>query len=175
MIEDPDLNYFKARVADLRSRIREAGQTKVWAGSWPGRRDPEMPARSGRRLPYAGLARISVADQVARLEAGRITLERFDFAFLRYDSGPYGRNALQLLKEKRGSPEADRVAQRASEALAWFDRGQARRDQENARRATPATRAANITVIHPKGQRFPNASSIPVGARRQGSGRCPIA
>jgi hypothetical protein len=101
--------------------------------------------------PVADPARISVADQIARLEDGRITPERLDFAFLRFQSGRFGDEALKRLKEKRGSPEAERISQRANEALDWRDRYQARRQQQGAFRPTPASRTANITVIHPKG------------------------
>jgi hypothetical protein len=51
--------------------------------------------------PIADPARISVADQVARLEAGKISLEQFDFAFLRFQSGRFGLDALERLKENQ--------------------------------------------------------------------------
>jgi Domain of unknown function (DUF4153) len=105
--------------------------------------------------PIADPARISVADQIARFEAGRVTPEQFDLAFLRFQSGRYGDEALKRLKEKRGSPEAERLVQRANEALAWRDRAQAQRQQRDAFRATAATRTANITLVHPKGQPLP--------------------
>src|SRR5262249_15419793 len=40
--------------------------------------------------PAGDPARISVADQVGRLEAGKISPDQFDFAFLRSGSGRYG-------------------------------------------------------------------------------------
>jgi hypothetical protein len=104
--------------------------------------------------PIADPARISVADQIARLEAGRITAEQLDLDFLRFRSGRYGDDALRALKERRGSPEADRVAQRANEALTWSNPGQSRRERA-AFRPTAANRAANITIVHPKGAALP--------------------
>jgi hypothetical protein len=102
--------------------------------------------------PLADPARISVNDQMARLEQGRVPTDRFDFAFLRFDSGRYGLEALERLKEKTDGPEAVRIAQRANEALGWKTRPYAR-DQ---RPATPEGRALAITVLQPKGQALPD-------------------
>lgn len=43
--------------------------------------------------PLLDPARLSVADQVARLERGAVTPERFDYAFLRWESGKAGQAA----------------------------------------------------------------------------------
>jgi hypothetical protein len=64
--------------------------------------------------PIADPARLSVGSQVKRLEMGKVTAEKFDFAFLRFDSGRYGRNALEKLKADRNAD----IAKRAREALA---------------------------------------------------------
>ncbi|WP_454713775.1 DUF4153 domain-containing protein [Caulobacter segnis] len=64
--------------------------------------------------PIADPARLSVASQVKRLDANKVTPEKFDFQFLRFDSGRYGRDALDRLKASR---EAE-IAKRAREALA---------------------------------------------------------
>lgn len=103
--------------------------------------------------PLADPARISVADQMARLEQGRVPPDKFDFAFLRFDGGRYGRAALERLEAKTGGPEAVRIAQRATEALAWKTRPYAR-DQMP---ATPQDRALAIAVLHPKGQALPDS------------------
>lgn len=47
--------------------------------------------------PLLDPARLSVADQVARLERGAVTPDRFDYDFLRRDSGEAGRAALARL------------------------------------------------------------------------------
>src|SRR6266516_5842913 len=47
--------------------------------------------------PIADPARISVADQVNRLQSGSIPPDKFDFGFLRFGSGRYGMAALQGL------------------------------------------------------------------------------
>lgn len=47
--------------------------------------------------PLADPARLSVADQVARLERGAVTPDRFDYRFLRFQSGKAGEAALERL------------------------------------------------------------------------------
>jgi hypothetical protein len=64
--------------------------------------------------PIADPARLSVGSQIKRLEAGKVAPDKFDYAFLRFDSGRYGREALDGLKRDK-DPE---VARRAIEALA---------------------------------------------------------
>ncbi len=105
--------------------------------------------------PLADPARISVADQVARLEAGRTPVDRFDFGFLRFHGAGYGIAALERLKGKQDGPDAVRIAVKASEALAWKNSWQAQ--QQQTARATPSTRAANITVLAPKDQPLPDS------------------
>ena len=62
--------------------------------------------------PIADPARLSVESQVKRLETGKVAAEKFDFQFLRFDSGRYGRQALAGLK-KDPNPE---IAKRARQA-----------------------------------------------------------
>lgn len=59
--------------------------------------------------PIADPARLSVASQVKRLESGRVSAEKFDYAFLRFESGRYGREALDRLKTAK-DPQASRRA-----------------------------------------------------------------
>lgn len=47
--------------------------------------------------PLADPARLSVADQMARLERGAVTAEAFDYRFLRFESGKAGQAALERL------------------------------------------------------------------------------
>lgn len=61
--------------------------------------------------PIADPARLSVASQVKRLESGKVSAEKFDFQFLRFESNRYGRLALERLKDSR-EPE---IARRARE------------------------------------------------------------
>ncbi len=92
--------------------------------------------------PIADPARLSVANQIARLESGKASPDQFDFAFLRFQSGRYGEQALEKLKTKQDGPDAARISQKANEALDWRTR------QQNIVRATPQSRAANIAVLN---------------------------
>jgi len=47
--------------------------------------------------PIASPARIAVADQVARLNSGKVAAAKFDFDYLRWQGGRYGRDALTKL------------------------------------------------------------------------------
>jgi hypothetical protein len=64
--------------------------------------------------PIADPDRLAVADQVERLEAGRVGPEKFDFDYLRFHSGRYGLRALDRLK----SASAEAIRKRAIEILA---------------------------------------------------------
>jgi Domain of unknown function (DUF4153) len=103
--------------------------------------------------PIADPARISVADQVARLEAGKVSPDAFDFAFLRFRSGRFGLDALKQMKDKQDGPDGPRIAERASTALTSKNLSEVRR----AERITPQRRAANIAVIYPKGESLPDS------------------
>ena len=48
--------------------------------------------------PLADPARLSVADQVKRLESGKVAINQFDWRFLRFQSGKAGQEALDGLK-----------------------------------------------------------------------------
>jgi hypothetical protein len=107
--------------------------------------------------PIADPARISVADQVRRLEAGTVSLAQFDFNFLRFESGRYGVAALERLATRTSTPVAVAIADRANQTLQLQNRSGVRRTVSS----TPTGRAAGITVIHPAGQ------SLPTGFVRQ--------
>ena len=62
--------------------------------------------------PLINFGAISTRDQVARLEAGKVKPEQFDWAALRFDFGPSGRRALQRL-QLQGPPQIRRLAAQA--------------------------------------------------------------
>ena len=64
--------------------------------------------------PLADPGRLSVADQLARLERGAVSTEDFDYAFLKFDAGKRGERALADLV---GSDDPE-IARRAREAQA---------------------------------------------------------
>jgi uncharacterized protein DUF4153 len=82
--------------------------------------------------PIADPARLSVADQVARLESGKIPPGQFDFNFLRFQSGRYGEQTLERLKSKQDGPNAAEISQAAGEALRWWTPQRAVRQRHRA-------------------------------------------
>lgn len=71
--------------------------------------------------PIADPARLSVADQVARLERGAVKPEQFDFRFLHFDSGKAGRAALERLTRSNRPDIASRARSETAEAHRWRD------------------------------------------------------
>lgn len=71
--------------------------------------------------PIATPARLSVDDQVARLQAGKVTPDQFDWNLLRFETGIYGTKALDTL-EKSGT--TDMIRKKATEAKAIKERYQ---------------------------------------------------
>jgi len=75
--------------------------------------------------PLADPARISVDSQLKRLEAGTVAPDKFDYKFLRFDSGRWGREELQNLSTMTGSSRATEIASLARLAQAqtspWMD------------------------------------------------------
>ncbi|MEO6340480.1 MAG: DUF4153 domain-containing protein [Caulobacteraceae bacterium] len=70
--------------------------------------------------PIADPARLSVASQMARLKAARVSAEKLDYVFLRFDAGRYG---LSALKRLAGQGEAT-AARLARNALGTSERGE---------------------------------------------------
>jgi hypothetical protein len=71
--------------------------------------------------PLADPRRLSVADQLDRLERGAVSPADFDYAFLRFHAGRRGEVALKGLAEAQGGPQTVEIARRAREALAQTD------------------------------------------------------
>lgn len=67
--------------------------------------------------PLADPARLSVNDQMARIEAGKVEADKIDYRFLRFDGEKYGKAALEGLVKKGGD-----VGKRAAEALKWTNK-----------------------------------------------------
>jgi hypothetical protein len=94
--------------------------------------------------PLADPARLSVANQLARLESGKTKVAAFDFKFLRFDGERYGSAVLADLQQGATGPDADFIRQQASTTLAMQHR-------YDALPIRPEDRAANITV-YPTGK-----------------------
>jgi len=101
--------------------------------------------------PIADPARLAVASQVARLEAGTIAPDKFDFAYLRFDGARYGKAALEKLKTVEQGAQASEIRRRALAALELKNRWE---QQQIA--PTPQQLAANLTV-YPVGRMLPES------------------
>lgn len=67
--------------------------------------------------PLADPARISVASQMARLDSGKVSVDKFDFEYLRFQGARYGQAALQELTKRTTGPDAAIVRARAEAML----------------------------------------------------------
>jgi hypothetical protein len=105
--------------------------------------------------PVADPARISVADQLSRLQAGTVKPEDFDFGFLRFRAGRYGTHALEQLAARTEGPQASVITARANRALHAKSDWEIRQLQLLPQPTTPAERRLHITVISPNGATLP--------------------
>ncbi|MGV3578489.1 DUF4153 domain-containing protein [Brevundimonas sp.] len=69
--------------------------------------------------PLADPARLSVADQIDRLEKGKVAADQFDYAFLQFESGKAGRAALTRLVASDDPEIAGRAAEASSAESAY--------------------------------------------------------
>jgi hypothetical protein len=67
--------------------------------------------------PIADPARLSVNNQVARLEKGRTKAAQFDFHYLRFEGRRYGQEALTRLSQQSTGPDAALIRDLAAKAL----------------------------------------------------------
>jgi|KBSSwiStaDraftv2_1062776.scaffolds.fasta_scaffold57490_1 hypothetical protein len=100
--------------------------------------------------PAADPARIAVADQLRRLESGKETPDTFDFKFLRFGSGRYGKAALDSLAQRVEGPNAAAVSEKAKQAMLLTN------PWGGGFRATVSQRTENIELVHPRGQVLPD-------------------
>lgn len=76
-------------------------------------------------LPLVDFGAVSARDQVARLDAGRVSAEEFDFTALRWDFGDAGREALAALAGREGEVADLAQAAQAQTERPWdFYRGE---------------------------------------------------
>ena len=101
--------------------------------------------------PIADPARISVADQVARLEAGRTPVAQFDFAYLRFEGGRYGQAALQRLSEAQAGPGAADIRPKVAAVLAQ------KRRWERGYNPPTAQSLAQLITVHPADRTLPDS------------------
>jgi hypothetical protein len=107
--------------------------------------------------PLADPARLSVNDQVARLESGKVAPDKFDYAFLAKRSASYGTAALQRLKGRTDGPNARQIAEKAAQALNPASPSTPYTVSQPPKPATVETRIANIKPLRPDGDQVPAA------------------
>lgn len=95
--------------------------------------------------PIASPARIAVASQMARLESAKVKAVKFDYPYLRWSGGRYGREALQQLAQNKNAD----ISTAAKDALNSTDRYMIAP-------ASPASVAADIHV-YPQGRSLPKS------------------
>jgi hypothetical protein len=100
--------------------------------------------------PIADPARIGVQSQMARLANGKTSAAKFDFHYLRFEGGRYGRAALEQLKTA-SRPDAALLQAQATAMLALEDK---ERWKPQRRATSPAVVADNLTVW-PSGAQLP--------------------
>lgn len=100
--------------------------------------------------PIASPARLSVDNQLARLDKGKVTPEAFDWTLLRFHTSAYGTRALDRLIAE-GKTET--VRERARKAKA----AENRYDFEGVPVATLTPDPANYQVVYPAGASLPDS------------------
>lgn len=108
--------------------------------------------------PLLDPARLSVADQVARLERGAVTPDRFDYRFLRFGSGKAGQAALERLTRSANPDIAARA--RTANTRSTLDDLQA--SLRNDRRSQTEPTAADIRI-----RAFPSGTVLPASFTAQ--------
>lgn len=109
--------------------------------------------------PLADPARLSVADQMRRLETGRVSAEDFDYAFLRFDAGHSGLQALDRLAAS-DDPEIARRAQETKVAESRYLIEQ------------PEDETSILIDVYPEGTALPDTFLDPERPVRDNRRRC---
>ncbi len=73
-------------------------------------------------FPILDPARVSVASQLAALESGKISADKFDYRYLRFQGKRFGNDALRQLEVSNTSKDSNLIRERAKETLALTDR-----------------------------------------------------
>lgn len=109
--------------------------------------------------PIADPARLSVAAQVKRLESGRVAPQAFDFDYLRFEGGRYGRAALDRLKANASGEHAAFIRAEIDAVLKRQYAGEGKTQAA----ATVFSRAAIVANIsmRPAGRSLPDSFPLP--------------
>lgn len=69
--------------------------------------------------PLGDVRRLSVNNQLARLDAGKVSPQDFDYRYLRFKTDRYGREALMQLSRRTGDKDAEVIREKANETMAF--------------------------------------------------------
>lgn len=101
--------------------------------------------------PLLDPARISVANQVGRLERGQQTADKFDFDYLRFQGKRYGAAALERLQASTQGKDAALVRERATRTLE-------KKNRWDKAEAVPSAKDLFATLkVWPSGQTIPDS------------------
>lgn len=103
--------------------------------------------------PIADPARLSVSNQVQRLLDGKIKASVFDYTYLRFEGGRYGKAALEQLQQYASGPEAALIRANAKQALLKNNRW----DGDNIEVAEPDADLKQNIKVWPKGTVLPDS------------------
>ena len=98
--------------------------------------------------PVLDPARISVNSQLAHLQSGKVSAEKFDYEYLRFSGKRFGNQALIEMSTRKSGKDASIIAMKARAAL----------DKKNTWEPPVATDKANISgniTVWPKGSALP--------------------
>jgi hypothetical protein len=81
--------------------------------------------------PIADARRIAVHSQILRLLSGKVEAEKIDYAYMRWQAGRYGQDALQTLSNGINHKDRDIIASKAKQTLAQKQRYEANNGAES--------------------------------------------
>jgi hypothetical protein len=105
--------------------------------------------------PIADPARLGVGDQVARLQRGVIAPDKFDYVYLAFDTGRYGREALDRLAEGDNAIIADRARAVRQYENRWEAAQEQNPEAPEWMREDVRAEVENELVVVPAGARLP--------------------
>lgn len=116
--------------------------------------------------PIVSFNAIATRDQVARLESGRVTIERFDWRALAFDFGAPGRAALKKLQASGNSAVRTRANEVAKAGARWDVKDTSHQAQRRAE-VSANTRVLPLGSALPKGLRDMVAEGYGCSARQK--------
>lgn len=105
--------------------------------------------------PVLSPMRIGVQSQLARLNGGKVTADKFDYEYLRFNGGKYGDAALKALIADSGNPQVTTIKKQAEAALkAEYP---TYRPPEGAKPQISVEKMREVIAVYPKGVQVEDA------------------